>query len=190
MTYTGEELYSKYMEYKNLKLAAKDLNMPWQTLYWNLKKLGYDVMGDKKKYGSANDKLAAHAENYFNQLVPHAINQNVKRFQSKFDFKVGEYKVDVKSSTRKIQNSNRQNTSGYQRWMFGLKDHQYQCDFLACVCYSGKDTEEFGEVEKILLIPKEFFQNYQTISVACTKSKWDDFSISQEGLSTFFSGLN
>ena len=53
----------------------------------------------------------------------------------------------------------------------------------------GFDCEEYGAVEKILLIPKEFYKNKQFISVSCSNSNWDDFEVTVEGLQEFFSNF-
>lgn len=50
----------------------------------------------------------------------------------------------------------------------------------------GLDCTEYGEIEKILLIPSEFYKNKQSISVSCNKSKWWDFEVTKEELVEFF----
>tara|TARA_B100001105_G_scaffold4933_1_gene3687 strand:- start:1822 stop:1989 length:168 start_codon:yes stop_codon:yes gene_type:complete len=50
----------------------------------------------------------------------------------------------------------------------------------------GYDCENHGEVEKILLIPKEYYKNKQSMSVSCKKSKWFDFEVTEEELKQFF----
>lgn len=54
-----------YDKYKNLKLAANELGVKWQTLYYHLSKEGHPVIGDKERYGSDTDKLAAYTEKLF-----------------------------------------------------------------------------------------------------------------------------
>lgn len=49
-----------------------------------------------------------------------------------------------------------------------------------CYYYSGTDAENYGDIEKILLIPNEFFKNMQSISVSCYESKWYDFEVTEE----------
>ncbi|CAL9963606.1 hypothetical protein VPHF99_0085 [Vibrio phage F99] len=41
-----KEVYDKH---KNLKIAAEELGMVWQTLYWNLNKVRHPVTGDKER---------------------------------------------------------------------------------------------------------------------------------------------
>ena len=50
------EAYSRHM---NLKLAAHELGMKRQTLYYRLKRAGVPVVGDKLRHGSDRDRLAA-----------------------------------------------------------------------------------------------------------------------------------
>jgi len=77
-----------YEKHKHLKTVGKELGVPWQTVYVHLKNSGVAVTGDKLRYGSNTDKLAARGENYFQQLVPYANNHNETEFQSKIDFDV------------------------------------------------------------------------------------------------------
>ena len=70
------DIAAAYNKHKNLKLAADELGVKWQTLYVQLRKLNIPVTGDKLKYGSNRDRLAARAEIEFQRLVPFAINQN------------------------------------------------------------------------------------------------------------------
>lgn len=56
-----------YDKYKNLKLAAEELDIKWQTLYSALVKLKHPVTGDKAMYGSLQinlqEKLRIHLKN-------------------------------------------------------------------------------------------------------------------------------
>ena len=87
-----KEVYDKHM---NLKIAAQELGMKWQTLYWHLSREGHPVLGDKKRYGSDIDKLAEYTEDLFQNLFPEANNNNGDKFQSKYDFTLGDYKIDI-----------------------------------------------------------------------------------------------
>ena len=68
-----------YRKHMNIKLAAAQLGVAWQSLYVRLKQLGEPVTGDKMRYGSDRDKLAAMAEAKFLQLVPFAVDNSVER---------------------------------------------------------------------------------------------------------------
>ena len=93
-----------YEKHKNLKLAAQEIGIGWQTLYYRLRKQGVSVTGDKLKYGSNTDKIAAFGEQEFLKLIPFSEDQNQKKYQSKFDFLVCGQKVDIKTSNLKLIN--------------------------------------------------------------------------------------
>lgn len=169
-----------YEKHKNLKIAADELGVKWQSLYYQLKKAGVPVIGDKAKYGSDKDKLADKAEALFQMLVPFAENQNGLKFQSKVDFMVDGQKVDIKASTLKRASPR----STVKRWAFSVKKQEFLADFL--VCFAFDDYESY----KILLIPGEFIRFYQSISISEKgNSKWLDFVISPLDLQMFFSEL-
>lgn len=178
---------SVYDKHLNLKLAAEELGIPWQTLYYNLNKCGHPVIGDKEKYGSDTDKMAKYFEDKFKKLIPYAEDFNSEKFQAKVDFKVKGLLVDVKSSTKKDGYKNNPKKNASFRWAFSVKvQEEVDSDFLVCFCTSGYDCENFGGIERILLIPKEFYKNKQSISVSCRKSKWFDFEVSEQELIEFF----
>lgn len=177
-----------YDKHKNLKIAAKELDMPWQTLYWYLKKLDHPVEGDKAKYGSLTDKMARYAEELFIKSVPHAVDHNKTTFQAKEDFTVNGYSVDVKSSCKKDGGSNL-NKKNF-RWAFSTKvQEKVHTDFIVCYCFEEYDNQDAYTVAKTLLIPNEFFTNKQSISVSCIKSKWYDFEVTEQELTAFFKEL-
>lgn len=172
---------ASYDKHKNLKLAANDLGIKWQTLYSRLKKQGVSVVGDKLRYGSDRDKLSALAECEFKRLVPSAKSMNDIKWQHKYDFSVNNHKIDVKCAMPK---------QGYhkyksKRWAFSFKKQSLVCDFICCFCMS-----EDKNLDKILLVPSEFFKGLQTVSVSCNgNSKWLDYQIDSDDLSDFFESL-
>lgn len=170
-----------YERHKNLKLAAKEIGMQWQTLYSRLRAQGVPVTGDKLRYGSDTDKLAAKAEAEFHKLVPVAINANESKFQARVDFSVNGHLVDVKSSRPRLADSR----GKAMRWSFCLKKQSYECDFMCCFCLDGN-----GDTERILLIPREFFDGMQLLSVACSgRSSWFDYAVEPGELAAFFDQL-
>lgn len=182
-----EDMKNIYDKHLNLKLAAQELGMKWQTLYWNLTKVKHPVTGNKEKYGSLTDKFARSVEQKFNTLIPYAEDLNNDKFQTKIDFKIKGLYVDVKASTKKDGYKNVPNKNASLRWAFSCKvQEETHADYLVCYCYSGVDVDNAGDVEKILLIPYEFFKNMQSISVSCKKSKWFDFEVTEAELKEFF----
>ena len=145
-----------YSRLKNLKLVGLELGIPWQTVYVHLRAAGVPVTGDKSRYGSDTDRLAAKAEAIFSTLVPSALNQNEHQFQAKVDFMVGAYSVDVKCS-RLLRG----------RWSFSLKKQELIADFFVCFAFNDDGTY------RVLAIPGEVCRYLQTISLsAMTKTKW------------------
>lgn len=184
-----KQMTEVYDKHKNLKIAAEELGMVWQTLYWNLKQIGHPVTGDKERYGSPTDKMAKEMEDRFKKFIPFAKDLNENKFQATVDFDVNGYKVDVKCSTKKDGYKNNPNKNKSLRWAFCCKVQEECSDFIVCYCMSGEDCKDFGVVEKILLIPKEFYKNKQSLSVSCRKSKWYDFEVDEDQLVEFFNSL-
>ena len=165
----------------NLKLAANELGIGWQTLYSRLKQMGEPVTGDKLRYGSDRDKLGAMAEAEFKRIVPFASDNNGRKFQSKYDFEVAGWKVDVKASLPHQLNKRYAALS----WSFSFKKQSLICDFICCFCFSQDRV-----LDRILLVPREFFRGLQTVSVSCFgDSKWLDYEIAADDLAPFFSEL-
>jgi len=170
-----------YRKTKNLKLVGADLGIPWQSVYVYLRKAGEPVIGDKQKYGSETDKLASKAEAIFQEMVPFAIDQNRKKFQSKIDFQVGDYGVDVKASRLRPYSQNRD----LRRWAFSVKKQEAIADFFVCLCFD----EANEKVERALLIPGEIGRMFTTISLAHRGGKWADYYIELDQIRPFFESL-
>lgn len=176
-----QKAIESYSRLKNLKLVGEEIGIPWQNVYIHLRNNNVNVTGDKSRYGSDKDRLAAKAEKLFKAIVPFADDQNETKYQSKFDFMVKGNKVDVKASTLK-QSSKR---FPAKRWMFSVKKQELIADYLACFAFIDDDNYRF------LLIPGEFIRHYQTISISCAgNSKWDQFAIDPKDVSQFFTDLN
>lgn len=170
-----------YAKHKNLKLAAVDVGIKWQTLYCRLKNQGVQVVGDKSRYGSDRDKLSSLAESAFKRLVPSAVSMNEIQWQHKYDFLVNHKKVDVKCAKPKQHNKK----TDSKRWSFSFKKQTMECDFICCFCMNDQKI-----TEKILLVPSEFFKGLQTVSVACSgNSKWLDYEIHGNELEEFFNSF-
>ena len=170
-----------YEKHRNLKIAADEIGIPWQSLYVKLKAQGVSVSGDKLRYGSDRDRLGALAESVFKKLVPDAIDNNKNTFQAKYDFDVYGFKVDVKASKPRQLNKRFKALS----WSFSFKKQTLVCDFIVCFCMDDDKT-----INRVLLVPSEFFRGLSTVSVSCDgNSKWGDYSVPKDELATFFSSL-
>jgi hypothetical protein len=174
---------TEYESTPNLKLIADRLGIPWQTVYWHLRKAGVPVVGNKKLYGSDKDKMAAIAEEFVKSLLPDATYCNLNKFQSQVDFEYKEFKIEVKSSTLGKSGKGKS-----ERWAFGFKKTQQEvCDFAVLLAYGGETTQDFGNIQFIFLIPKEFLEDKSTVSIPKSlKSKWKDFIISEKDIKEFF----
>lgn len=173
-----QNIIDAYNKHKNLKLAANELGIKWQTLYVQLKKLDVKITGDKLKYGSDKDRLAAQAELLFQKIVPFAENNNLSKFQSKIDFTVNGQKVDIKASKLNKGCINYES----KRWAFSIKKQELIADFIVAFAF-----DENVKLVKIYLIPSEMIRNYQTISIGeNSRSKWNQFEISEQDLLEFF----
>lgn len=172
-----------YERHKRLKSVGDELGMPWQTVYVYLKKAGVHVVGDKSQYGSETDRLASKAEVYFQNLVPSAIDQNRKRFQSKIDFLVNGYGVDIKASSRNLSSKKCKNL----RWSFSLKKQELLADFFICFGYADVNDIPIHT----FLIPLEIAKHYTTMSVSdsAIKGKWWEYKVNSHDLRNFFDSL-
>lgn len=176
---TTEQCIESYHKHEQLFAAAEELEIPWQTLYSRLRKAGFNVTGNKSKWGSVKDRFAAKGESEFKTLVPDAKDQNESKYQSKVDFIVYGMKVDVKSAKQKKSNSN---YSG-KRWAFSLKKQLEEADFYVLFCYNDDATV----LEGCYLIPRDMIIGLQTISIpVSSKSKWHCFKIDEKTLADFF----
>lgn len=179
---TVDLIIAEYALHKNLKIVGTNLNIPWQTVYWHLKKNSVPVTGDKERYGSVSDMVGFIGEKLFSQTIPEATNQNTFQFQSKYDFIYKNLNIDVKTSLLKTV-SNKVEGSTSERWAFSFSK-QPDVDVLVCYCLVG--TKEVYCVEHILLIPRDLLTIKHSISVTKGNSKWLDFKISEDELIDFF----
>src|SRR5690606_17303781 len=135
--------------------------------YVHLRKAGEPVVGNKLKYGSETDRLAAKAEQIFLDLVPFAVDQNTRQFQSKVDFLVGSLGVDVKAARL------RPHSIKSSRWMFSIKKQEAIADFFVCFGFD----EKAERVISALLVPGEIARKHTTISLSERGGKWADYLI-------------
>lgn len=162
-----------YRRLKNLKLAGAELGIPWQTVYVHLRAANEPVTGDKARYGSDTDRLAARAEAYFQSLVPDAEDMNRHRFQAKFDYSVFGHKVDVKSA-RFLRGG----------WAFSLKKQSRGADFFVCIGFDSDGVE----ILQHAVIPGELIRHYATIRLK-EDGKWWPYRLSQSDLVEFMRDL-
>lgn len=166
-----------YKKHLNMRLASREIGIPLSTLYVHLKRAGVAVIGDKSRYGSDTDRFATKAEREFERIVPSAQNQNKVKFQSKIDFMVGNYSIDVKASRLHGDNSGK-NT----RWMYSIKKQEFCADFFVCFGFNKAGLELIS----ILLIPGEIARMYTTVSTSPRGGKWSEYEVTEKELHDFF----
>lgn len=167
------ELYEKH---KHLKIVGDIVGIPWQTVYVHLKKEGVAVTGDKSMYGGYTDRFAAKSEKDFLELVPFAEDMNRKKFQSKYDFDVLGFKVDLKASTLKASSK----ACKVKRYSFSVKKQEVDADFFVCFGYEG------GKIQKAYLIPGELVRHMSSISISEQGGKWSSYEIDLKEIPNFF----
>lgn len=169
-----------YRKHKNLHIAAEELGIKWQTLYTHLVSAGEPVCGDKSKYGSDKDKLAAKAERMFSELLPFAENMNSQQWQSKIDFVVNGRSVDIKAARLCSANGKYKST----RWAFSLKKQESIADFFVLYAFDS----EGEKLEGIYLIIGDLVRYMTTINIPRTNGKWSKYKITEQDLLEFFKG--
>ena len=175
----------RYRELKNLKLVGTELGIPWQTVYVRLKRASEPVTGDKARYGSDTDRLAARGERWFTRVVPWAEDQNALGFQPKVDFLVRGLGVDVKTSRPA------KTKTGVLQWSWSIKKQEMVADHFVCIALTDR-TEDAG-VYRALLIPGEIARRYQSVRIShngkAITGKWADYACSSAELRSFFSEI-
>lgn len=176
-----QDCIESYSRLKNLKLVGDELGMKWQTVYSRLRSAGVPVTGDKARYGCANDRLAAFAEQLFAEDVPAACNSNAKQFQASIDFEVAGWTVDVKAAALIGW------SGSAARWGFCINKQKDKSDFFALYALDNAATRN---VVHVFLMPNEIVTTKTTISVpASMSSKWADYRIERGDLADFFDSL-
>jgi len=166
-----------YDRLRNLKLVGAELGIKWQTVYTILRRNNVPVVGDKIRYGSETDRLAATTEQEFKRLVPDAVSQNEFKYQARIDFMVHGMRVDIKSSRL---NRGMKNSPGL-RWAFCIKKQEFCADFIVCFGYLADMNY------RVFMLPGEMVQKYQSIAIGQEgRSKWLDFEVQPEELAPFF----
>lgn len=179
-------IVERYRELRNLKLVGDAVGMPWQTVYVRLKRIGEPVIGDKARYGSDRDRLAARGERWFKRVIPEAEDQNANQFQAQVDFVVSGRGVDVKTSRP------RRSPRGVLQWLWSIKKQEAVADFFVCLALTGREDD--AGVYKALLIPGELARRYQTLRAShdglAMRGRWSDYAMSSGELRAFFTELS
>lgn len=182
MTAQVETLVEAYRQLKNTKLVGAMLGVPIATVYWRLRRAGEPVTGDKARYGSDTDKVAARGERWFQRVIPWAEDQNHGEFQSKVDFLVDGLRIDVKTSRPKLTRT------GVITWAWSLQKQKDAADFFVCLALSNR-SEDPG-VHTALLVPGDVARRCGSLRVShdriALRGKWARFARSSAELRQFF----
>ncbi|AKJ41769.1 hypothetical protein [Pragia fontium] len=180
-----EVCIESYSRHRNLKLVESEIGIPWQTVYWHLKRADIKVTGDKARYGSASDRIAIIGEQRFHQAVPIAINNNNQEYQSTIDFSVGAISIDIKTARIKRNHSGKNNKPASPRWGFCINKQLDIADFFVFYALDDNDL-----THHIFLLPKEVVTTKTTISIPeSMDSKWADYKIEESELLPFFKSM-
>lgn len=175
-----------YRDLRNLKLVGERLGIPWQTVYVRLKRAGEPVTGDKARYGSETDRLAARAERWFQAIVPEAVDLNLERFQAPVDFKVGRFKVDVKVSRGTVSKT------GVRQWIWSVKKQEAIADFIVCI--GVKEREGDLVIASVLAVPGELVRFNTSVRASlvgnAVTGKWGAYSVTVSALRELLMGIN
>lgn len=175
----------RYHSLKNLKMVGAELGLPWQTVYSRLKRAGVAITGDKERYGSETDRVAARGERWFKRVIPEAEDQNKLTYQPRFDFLVRGLKVDVKTSRPRVS------PRGVFQWIWSVKKQEAEADFFVCLAITSR-ADDAG-VHRALLVPGELARRYQSIRASHDgkrmTGKWADYACTSADLRNFFEGI-
>jgi len=162
-----------YRRLRSLKRVGLELGIPWQTVYVHLRKVGEPVTGDKLRYGSDTDRLAARAEHYFSELVPFARDMNLTKFQAKYDALVYGHRIDIKAA-RHLRGS----------WAFSLKKQERIADFFVAFAFD----EGGKQIMHTFLFPADCMRHYSTVRVK-DGNRWWAYRIEDCDLTDFMAQL-
>ena len=162
-----------YMECGNFYEAVKRSGLPILAAHKILLTSGLLKIQDKIKYGGKATRLGGEAEQYFQKLVPDAVNAN-KYWQKNnpiFDFCLDGLYIDVKYSSIRMR-------SGKKSWGF-------ECNNKADIYVGFLESEE-GTCLKapyIIIFPTQFISEKGHMTVTGKTDRFEDFQVKKEELS-------
>lgn len=171
-----------YRRLKSTKAVSAELGVPLATVYWRLRRAGEPVTGDKARYGSETDKIAARGERWFQRVIPWAEDQNRTEFQSKVDFIVSGLRVDVKTSRPRLTKT------GVINWSWSLRKQKDAADYFVCIALSSREPDP--GVHTALLVPGAVAAGCGSLRVShdriALRGKWARYGHSSAELRQFF----
>lgn len=185
---TGGEKMKKdiveiYKECGNFHQAVKESGLPTLVAHIKLLSSGVLKIQDKIKYGSESARLGGKAEEYFQKLVPAAVDAN-KYWQvnnPKYDFMYKNITIDVKFSS--CYRSRRSKESKARHWTARCSG---SADLYVIFLENEKNKNKEDKLENsyILLIPNGFLHTKENKHFTKGSAFFTDFQVKKEELNT------
>lgn len=167
-----KDIVEIYKECGDFHTAVKKSGLPPLVAHIKLMKSGVLKIQDKIKYGSKAHALGGKAEEYFQKLVPEAVDANKywKKNNPTYDFIYKNLTIDVKYSSKH---------NGPNAPYWGIRAIKS-----ANICVAILEREEGKGVENpyILLIPNGFVQTTSNTHISKTGSFFNDFQVDEDML--------
>lgn len=165
-----------YLETGDFLKAVKESGLPALQAHIKLMSSGVLKIQDKINYLAKPGKLGGMAEEFFQKLIPDAVDANkfIQKNNPAYDFLLGDLKINVKySSIRKKQYIKKTR----ECWNFRVAgNHQVIVAFL--------EREEGKELDNpyIVVIPRAFFRGNKDIEITKGSQRFKDFVVPAEKL--------
>lgn len=158
-----------YLETKDFMEVVRQTGLPAFKVHMVLLQHGILTIHDKVRYGSRAQKLGGQAEALFQRLVPKAVDSNkfYKVNTPVYDFVLGQLKINVKYSSYRKDG----------RWGF---DFRKKPDIGVLFLEREKGMELKDPY--ILIIPGNFIQIKEMLSISKSSLFFTDFVVKQDDL--------
>lgn len=168
----GKDIVEIYKECGDFHTAVRKSGLPPLVAHIKLMKSGVLKIQDKIKYGSKANVLGGKAEEYFQKLVPEAVDANKywKKNNPVYDFMYKNLTIDVKYSSK-------HGNSNSSHWRIrAIKSANI------CVAVLEREKDKGVENPYILLIPNGFMPGVRDIHISKTGSFFNDFQVDEDML--------
>lgn len=179
-----------YKQTGDIRATARMTGITEYVLFIWLNKAGVLFANDRLNYGTTGMKMGARMEIEFKTLVPTAQAMNSDSHNHPgFDFNVGKFRVDIKSSTL------RQYRGKTGHWGFDFKRSrdkraEFGADFYVCFAMHQENGDAGGGYD-VYVIPSALCLSHKSMTVRKGHpSVWDGFRIPAADLAAFFQEIN
>lgn len=162
-----KDIVEIYKECGDFSKAVQLSGLPHLVAHIKLLNSGVLKIQDKINYGSNAAKMGGKAEECFSKLCPEAVDANRywKKNNPIFDFNYKGLTIDVKYSSLHKEGD----------WSFRSSTNP---DFICVFLDKGKGLEDYF----ILLIPKAFLNQKDSVHISKAGAWFNDFQVSKEEL--------